>query len=124
LDLTGYIQADWIAYNQLSVDEVAPDNPQQPLDQERFLIPRARIRAVAHKDRDGLFGLIELDGNTRTGSAIARLIGAQVGWTSAPAPRSEIGDQGFAITVSAGLLTIPFGVEVTRDLRDNPFLEH
>ena len=124
LDLTGYIQADWIAYNQLSIDEVAPDNPQQPLNQERFLIPRARIRAVAHQDRDGLFGLIELDGNTKTGNAVARLIGAQVGWTSAPGPQSEIGDQGFAVTVSAGLMTIPFGVEVPRDLRDNPFLEH
>jgi hypothetical protein len=124
LDLTGYVQADWIAYNQLSIDEIAPDNPQQPLNQERFAIPRARLRAVAHQDRDGLFGLIELDGNTRTGNAIARLVGAQVGWTSAPGARSEIGDQGFAITVSAGLMTIPFGTEVPRDLRDNPFLEH
>ncbi|HET9627808.1 MAG TPA: hypothetical protein VFP84_40900 [Kofleriaceae bacterium] len=124
LDLTGYFQADLIAYNQLSVDEVAPDNPGQPLNQERFVIPRARIRAVAHDDRDGLFGLVELDGNTRSGAAIARLIGAQVGWTSAPGPRPDAGDQGFAITASAGLMTIPFGVEVPRDLRDNPFLEH
>lgn len=112
LELTGYVQADAVAWSQASVDELDPSTG-QPLNAERVLIRRARLRAEAHQD--ALSGAIELDGNTQSG-ATARLLGAQVGWTFTP------GEQPL-FTVTAGLLKIPFGVEVPASERDKPFLE-
>jgi hypothetical protein len=112
LDLTGYVQADAVAWSQASVDELDPSTG-QPLNEERFLIRRGRLRAEAH--RDALFGAIEFDGNTQSGPA-ARIVGAQVGWTYA------LDDQPLAV-VTAGLFKIPFGVEVPASERDKAFLE-
>ncbi|HEX4422973.1 MAG TPA: hypothetical protein VH165_33885 [Kofleriaceae bacterium] len=117
LDVTGFVQADLVAWDQSSLDEIDPNTPTQPLNQERFEIPRARLRAVA--SRDGMFGALEFDGNTLNG-ATARLLGAQVGWTTAR-PQAPADDPYVALT--AGLFTIPFGVEVAADVRDKPFLE-
>lgn len=112
LDLTGYVQADAVAWSQASVDELDPSTG-QPLNEDRFLIRRGRLRAEAH--RDALSAAIEFDGNTQAGPA-ARVVSAQVGWTFAP------GDQPLAV-VTAGLFKIPFGVEVPASERDKPFLE-
>lgn len=87
-----------------------------PLNQERFLIRRGRVRAEARRPaRSGaLSGAIELDGNTRDGPA-ARLLAAQVGYAyPARAPR---------IAISAGLFKTPFGAEVPASERDKSFLE-
>jgi len=115
LELTGYVQADSIAWSQDSVDELDPAT-RAPLNQERFLIRRGRVRAEARRAaREGaLSGAIELDGNTIDGPA-ARLLGAQVGYAyPARAP---------LIAISAGLLKTPFGVEVPASERDKAFLE-
>jgi hypothetical protein len=120
VDLTGFMQADLIAYNQQSVDDISPINAAQTLNLERFDIPRARVRTVAHNDRSGVFGAFEIDGNTRDGAPTARLLGAQVGWTSQPGLPDP---DKLMVAVSAGLMLIPFGVDVPQDLRDNPFLE-
>lgn len=113
LDLTGYIQADSVAWSQESVDELDPGT-RAPLNEERFLIRRGRLRAEAK--RDALFGTIELDGNTVSGAAAARLVSAQVGYAYAWHGRP-------LVTVSAGLFKIPFGAEVPANDRDKPFLE-
>jgi len=110
LDVTGYVQADSVAWSQDSLDELDVDG--EPLNQERFLIRRGRLRAEAHKDQ--LFAALELDGNTVSG-ATARLLGAQVGWT--------LRRPAFDVTVSGGLFKIPFGVEVPASERDKAFLE-
>jgi hypothetical protein len=112
LDLTGYVQADSVAWSQASVDELDPSTG-QPLDEERFLIRRGRLRAEAH--RDTLSAAIEFDGNTQSGPT-ARIVGAQVGWTYA------FEDHPF-VAVTAGLFKIPFGVEVPASERDKAFLE-
>jgi Phosphate-selective porin O and P len=112
LDLTGYVQADAIAWSQASVDELDPSTG-QPLNEERFLIRRGRLRAEAH--RDAVSAAIELDGNTQSG-AVARIVSAQIGWTYA------LEDQPF-VAVTAGLFKIPFGVEVPASERDKAFLE-
>lgn len=114
VDLTGYVQADAIAYAQDSSDELAPDG--SVLDQERFLIRRARLRAEAH--RDALLVAIELEGNTLAGGPIGRLIGAQVGWRY---QRSQ--DRLPLVTLTTGLFKTPFGVEVPALERDKAFLE-
>lgn len=114
-----------MAWSEASVDELDPSTG-QPLNEERFLIRRGRLRAEAH--HDALSGAIELDGNTQSG-ATARLLAAQLGWTFTPGAQMEGG--GFTpppgdrplFTVTAGLLKIPFGFEVPASERDKPFLE-
>lgn len=112
LELTGYLQADSIAWSQDSVDELDPAT-HEPLNQERFLIRRGRLRAEAR--RDGLSAAIEFDGNTASGPT-ARLLGAQVGWAY-PARGAPL------VAVTAGLIKTPFGVEVPASERDKAFLE-
>jgi hypothetical protein len=116
LDLTGLVQADAVAWSQASVDELDPST-RAPLNEDRFLIRRGLLRAAAH--RDTVFAAIELDGNTRSGPEL-RLLDAQVGWTYAP---GDPPDARPLVVVTAGLLTIPFGVDVPANVRDRPFLE-
>jgi hypothetical protein len=112
VDLTGYLQADWIAASDDSVDQLDPSG--QPLNEQRFLIRRGRVRVEAR--RDALSGAIELDGNTING-ATARLLSAQAGWRLA----ADHGPPLVALT--AGLFKTPFGAEVPASERDKPFLE-
>lgn len=115
LELTGYTQVDAIPWAQGSVDELDPAT-HEPLDQIRFLIRRARLRAEAHKD--ALSAAIELDGNTTGGAATARLLSAQVAWRL-----QRAGDERPLVVLSAGLFKTPFGAEVPAAERDKPFLE-
>ncbi len=112
LDLSGYVQVDAIPWSQDSYDELDPDT-RAPLNHERFLIRRGRLRAEAH--RGAAFGALELDGNTIDGSA-ARILAARVGWTFTH-------DGAPLATVSAGLFKTPFGAEVPANERDKAFLE-
>ena len=112
LELTGYLQVDAVAWSRDSADEVDPVT-RAPLNQERFLIRRGRLRAEAR--RDGMSGSLEFDGNTADGP-VARLLGAQVGYAY-PARGAPL------IAISAGLFKTPFGAEVPASERDKPFLE-
>ena len=113
LDVTGYVQADAIAYSQGSTDEVAADG--KLLNTERFLVRRGRLRVDARKD--ALFAALELDGNTIDG-ATARLLAGNVGWRY----RSPV-DPVLLVTLTAGLFKTPFGVEIPSSERDKAFLE-
>ena len=116
LDITGFLQADSIVWSQASVDELSPSS-RQPLNEQRFTIPRARLRVEARRDQ--AFGAIELDGNTLNG-ATARLLGAQVGWKLVPGGRA--GEPPLVVAL-AGLFPVPFGAEVPSEAREKPFLE-
>lgn len=112
LDLSGYVQADSVAWSQDSIDELDPSTG-DPLNEQRFLIRRGRLRAETK--RDALSASLELDGNTVNG-ATARILSAHVGYT--------LVDRGPAlVAVSAGLFKTPFGAEVPASERDKPFLE-
>lgn len=113
LDLTGYVQADAIAYSESSADEIATDRT--PLNEERFLIRRGRVRVEAH--RDAFSAGIEVDGNTINGP-MARLLSASVGWRY-----QRTGDALPLVAVTAGMFKTPFGVEVPASERDKAFLE-
>jgi hypothetical protein len=112
VELTGYLQVDSVAWSQDSVDELDPAGA--PLNQERFLIRRGRLRTETH--RDGISGAIEIDGNTIDG-ATARLLSAQAGWSLKGAGGATV------VALSAGLFKTPFGAEVPASERDKPFLE-
>ena len=101
------MQADAVAWSEDSFDELDPTTG-DPLNQERFLIRRGRIRAEG--ERGALFAAMELDGNTIDGPD-ARILAAQVGWRH---PQVE---------VVAGLFRTPFGFEVNMAERDKWFLE-
>lgn len=119
LSLSGFVQADAYAYRQDSQDQL--DNGSgQPLNERRFLIRRARLRAQAETSvlpTLPLGAVLELDGSTVSG-AQARLIGAEV-WAAWQASRQATP----WLALGAGLFKIPFGREVQEYDPDRVFLE-
>lgn len=113
VDFTGYIQVDAIPWSEESLDEI--DNSGEPLNQERFLVRRGRLRADLR--RDDYFGSIEFDGNTIDG-VTGRLLGASAGWLFAPDKAKPP-----LVVISAGLMKVPFGLDVPASERDKAFLE-
>jgi hypothetical protein len=144
IQLSGYVHADWVVFRQSSQEEVTPDG--QPLNEDRFLLRRARLRA----ERDhGLFhGAFEVDANTvgPTGPQV-RPINAEASfkwpatqryartpWAVDPtgsrgnsegpvyaAPAGQPRAPWFMVT--AGLFRTPFGFEVPESERERPWLE-
>lgn len=114
LTLYGYVQADY-QIRQSSEDQVNPTSG-VPLNQDRFLIPRARLGAFF--ERGVGEGRIEIDGNTINGSAL-RLVDAEasVRW-----PGAAQGDPAL-VKGTLGSFRIPFGFETPQDDRQRFFLE-
>jgi hypothetical protein len=130
--VSGFAHVDWTVYRQSSRDALGPDR--QPLNDERFLIRRARIRAEGDQ---GLFhGVFEVDGNTVAGPQVRPFLAeATLKWPAArPYARTPWAHDpsGGATTrisgapwfmVTAGLFRTPFGFEVPEAERDRPLLE-
>lgn len=114
LTFTGYLQADWVTWNQLSQDQLSPSGA--PLNQNEVYIRRARLRAAV--DRWWVAGLIEFDGNTVNGTQ-ARLIGAEASlkWPPERGPAIPL------VMATVGLFKIPFGFEIGQSDRERLFLE-
>jgi hypothetical protein len=115
LSASGFLQVDWNAWSQSSIDDVNSSTG-APLNDERFLIRRARLRLAA--DYGILSGLIEFDGNTVNGTT-ARIIGAEVSlkW---PPPDPDMMPY---IMGTIGLFKVPFGFEVGQSDTARIFLE-
>lgn len=111
ISLSGWAQVDAVPWAGDSVDQLDPATG-EPLNQERLLVRRARLRAAAA--RGELAGSLELDGNTAAGPAL-RLLAAELRWAR------RVGELDLA--VAAGLFKIPFGVEVPLADRERFFLE-
>ncbi len=112
--LTGFVQVDAIPWNQASLDELDPST-RASINQTRFHIPRARVRAEGEVV-DEIDAAVELDANSQNGLR-ARLLAAELAWRHprrAPTPLVEL---------KAGLIKIPFGVEVPGSERQKPFLD-
>ena len=115
IGLTGFVQAD-LAFRQSSEDQLNPSTG-APLNQDRFLIRRARLRATL--ERRYVAGALELDGNTVNGAA-ARIAAAEASlkWMGdAPVGSPPI------IMATIGMFKIPFGFEVGESDRERLFLE-
>jgi hypothetical protein len=115
VSLTGYVQADWRIWGQSSEDEINPSTL-APLNEERFMIRRARLKATI--DREYTAGALEFDGNTVNG-ATARIVNAEA---SVKLPGEE-GSPVPLLMASIGLFKIPFGFELLQSDRDRVFLE-
>jgi hypothetical protein len=116
LTLSGFIHAD-LAFRQSSEDEINGATT-DPLNEDRFSIRRARLRATF--DDRYLGGALEIDGNTTRGTT-ARLVGAEVS-LKLPGPPGQLSDVPLAMG-TVGLFKIPFGFEVLESDRDRAFLE-
>jgi hypothetical protein len=115
LGLTGFVQAD-VAFRQSSEDQINTSTG-DPLNEDRFLIRRARLKATL--DRTYVAGALELDGNTVRGPT-ARIAGAEA---SLKLPGGAGDGAPPLIMLTIGLFKIPFGFEVIESDRDRLFLE-
>lgn len=115
LRLSGYVQADAVAYRQSSVDELSPATG-EPLNDERFTITRGRLRADVNASV--LSAALELDANTVQGPA-ARIFEAEVSarW---PGPNTQAPPY---VMATLGLMRIPFGADGPGQERSRLFLE-
>lgn len=111
LSWAAWAQVDAVPYAGESVDQLDPATG-EPLNQERVLVRRARVRATA--ERGELAAAVELDGNTVAGPQL-RLLAAEVRWDK------RIGE--LRLGVTAGLFKIPFGAELPLSDRQRFFLE-
>jgi len=111
--LHGFVQADVVAFQQASVDELDPSTG-EPLNLTRFLLRRARLRVEVEQRYVG--GTLEFDGNTVRGP-VARVTNAEV-WVRLPS-RTVLP----WLRLVVGLLRIPYGFEVQERDDQRLFLE-
>ena len=123
--ITGFIHADWTVFRQSSENEVNPDG--QPLNEDRFVLRRARLRATA--DRGLVYGAIELEANTVRDVQV-RPVNAEASfkWPAArPAFDPSLDQRKLPVEtwfmVTVGLIRTPFGFEPTEGAVRRPFLE-
>lgn len=112
---SGYVQTDAVLYRQSSRDEIDGATG-APLNTQRFVIPRARLRADF--DRGPLTAALELDGNTIDGPT-ARVVDAEIGWRF----RGRDPKAPPYLAATLGLIKIPFGFEVPQVDTSRLFLE-
>jgi hypothetical protein len=111
---SGYLQTDWVALRESSQDEVSGATG-EPLNQDRFMLRRGRIRADA--DYGMVLGSLEIDANTVSGPVVRPIDAeASVRWPANP-------DNDASIMATAGLFKIPFGFELLEHDAVRPFLE-
>jgi hypothetical protein len=113
VSVAGYVQSDF-QLRQSSDDQLNPTSG-QPLNQDRFLIRRARL--MVDVERTHAEGGLEFDGNTVNG-ATARLLGARA---SLKLPGAA-GEPPLAM-LTVGAFRIPFGAELLELDRARPFME-
>jgi len=123
-EVTGYVQTDAILHDQASQDQLDQDG--QPLNTERVLVRRARVRLL--EQRPSGAGLVELDANTVHGGQ-ARVVAAEV---SARWPARAAATPGAPAVArpalpmvegALGLFKIPFGRETQEVTERRVFLE-
>jgi hypothetical protein len=109
--IQGYLQVDAVPFQQSSVDQLDPGSG-QPLNEDRFSIPRAWLRASAQ--HGFVRGSVMLDANTVHGPSFG-LYTAE-GAIGYPAERPYV-------EIAGGLFLIPFGFETTELAYQRLFME-
>jgi hypothetical protein len=112
--LSAYVQVDGVAFRQSSEDEINGSTG-EPLNQDRFLLRRARLRAEV--TRPYVSGALELDANTVFGPQ-ARVINAEIsGRWDGPENAPPY------VMLTLGLFRVPFGLEIGEQETVRLFLE-
>lgn len=122
--ITGYIQAQY-ENHQDSQDQVLQGG--QPLNQDRFLVRRGRLRLdVAYRYTELA---IEIDGSTTRGPffgvrrAEASLVYRSRPWDGKVVPREQRDAEIPYAMLTFGLTEVPFGFELTDSSRNRVFME-
>lgn len=114
IEISGYLQSQY-EHHEGSRDEV--DERDKLLNQDRFLIRRARLKA--EREREYSFFMLELDGHTKSGPAL-RLYRAEAALHyRGERPLSEPP----IVKATVGLFDIPFGYELTESSKRRVFME-
>ncbi len=115
LHLSGYVQVDWVLYNQASRNEIDYAT-NAPLNQDRFTLRRGHFRVDA--EHRFLRAALEVDVNTTNGAQV-RPLNAEIGvhWPEKADPGRPL------FELALGIMKIPFGVEVPESDALRPFLE-
>lgn len=125
MSVGGFVHADWVVARQSSQDEVSPDG--QPLNEDRFLIRRARLRA--QRDMGLTHALVEVEANTvRDVQVRPTNVEASVKWPESRQAIDQERDQRRLpnetwFMVTAGLIRTPFGFEPSEGALRRPWLE-
>lgn len=137
-DLRALVQIDWIVHRQSSLNAIDTSSG-LALNDDRFLLRRARLRASG--EREYLGGWLELDANTVAGPQVQPFeAGLITGWPTGFAAQRQQVSQGSdlarathvspshsgtdgAVSLAAGLLRIPFGFDGQEPLTRRPWLE-
>lgn len=114
LRVGGYIQAQYES-NQQSEDQLQQGGV--PLNQNRFLIRRARLR-LDH-DWEYVRAALELDGNTTRGVTF----GIRRAEASLLYRGEAKGSEPPLVMVTLGIMDVPFGYELLESSRERPFME-
>jgi hypothetical protein len=113
LTISGYVQAQY-QQSQLSADQLSADGT--PLNQDRFLVRRARLRV--DRGWDFAYATLEIDGNNNNGLAFGlRRAEAGLLWRAKDSSAPPL------LVFRAGLMDIPFGYELVEPNRSRLFLE-
>lgn len=112
--LSAFVQVDGVAFRQSSLDEVNGATG-EPLNQDRFVLQRARLRAEI--TRPYVSGALELDANTVNGPQVrvfeAEVAGRWDGPKGAPP----------YVMLAMGLFRVPFGFETGERENGRLFLD-
>lgn len=111
--VSGLLQVDSVLFDRSSADELDPVT-REPLNQERFVLQRAWLRADAsyHYVR----GLMVVEGSTTRGPAM-RLLAAELSAFYPDVLARPL------VELTVGLFLIPFGIETREGVPDRLFLE-
>jgi hypothetical protein len=114
--ITGAAQVDWVVFRQSSQNEVNGSNG-EPLNEDRFLLRAARLRARV--ERGIVEGRLEIDANTIQGPQV-RPVNTEVSlrW---PGHAPAYGEP--YIKATMGLFRTPFGFDTQEEIQRRPFLE-
>ncbi len=134
----GFAHVDWVAGRESSRDEIDSASG-EPLNENRFVITRARARVEGERGAFG--GRLELDANTLRGPTL-RPFEANLSWRwprgqpfatpdtglrgDAPAPAGAGGaggDDRAMVMVTLGLFRVPFGFDTSEPATARPWLE-
>lgn len=115
LHFSGFVQVDAVIYRQSARDEIDSATG-QPLNTQRFVVPRARLRADL--DHGPFAAALELDANTIQGPT-ARILDAEI---TARVKAREPGAPPY-LAATLGLMKIPFGLEIPQAETNRLFLE-
>ncbi len=114
---------DWVIHRESSEDEVDPATG-APLNQDRFVVRRARAGYVVESQHSLARGELEVQGVSELGWSPYELsMSARARLDLDPDPESKNPERQMEGRLTLGLFSIPFGYDVVELVQERPWLE-